>query len=268
MLEKRVTVNGADAVYFTSGRGNALVLIHGFGFDARIWEPLLPALEQHANVIRVELPGFGGSDLPQGEPTIDAYADAVAAVMQNENIESANVIGHSMGGYVALNLLERYNALVEGIGLLHSHPFADDAARKEKRLKDAEFIERNGPEKFIPVLIPALFGDAFKEKHVNVINGLVERYKSLDANGLVYALKAMESRPTRSEALRNAAKPPLLIAGGQDAVVSLEMVSRIQLMSSQTYTLLLRDAGHMGLLEETKACSSIIRCWSDKLSNW
>src|SRR5688572_2770215 len=131
-MTKKIIVGNKSVVYHITGNGNTLVLIHGFGFDSRAWEPLIPTLEKNSKVIRVELPGFGGSDLPDGEPSIDVYADAVAAGMKNENV-ACPVVGHSMGGYVALNLLERHNALVEALGLFHSQPFADDDAKKEKR---------------------------------------------------------------------------------------------------------------------------------------
>lgn len=262
-MKKNTTVaNNQNVVYHVSGAGKALMLIHGFGFDGSAWNPLLPALEQHAKVIRVELPGFGGSDLPKGEPSIDAYADAVAAVIKNENIDSCCVAGHSMGGYVALNLLERYNGLVECLCLFHSHPFPDDDARKEKRLKDAEFIERNGSEKFIPVLINALVGEAFKQKHANAVNDLVEQFKSLDANGLVYALKAMRNRSDRSRALAQLKNPLMQIIGMKDKAVPTELTFKTLELTNAS-TLSLSDVGHLGMYESTVLCATYISNWLD-----
>jgi pimeloyl-ACP methyl ester carboxylesterase len=266
-MTNTVTVKNKSVVYHVSGVGKPLVLVHGFGFDASAWEPLLAELENHACVVRVELPGVGGSDLPDGDASIDAFADAVAAVIIHERIGPCPVIGHSMGGYVVMSLLERHNDLVEAIGLFHSHPFADDDAKKEKRLKDADFIERNGSDKFIQMLIPGLFADGFKKNHNSIVNGLVDRYKKLSAESLAYSLRAMASRPDRSTLLGQVKKPVLQVIGLVDAAVPPELTLRTMQLVSVSNALVMKEVAHMGMFEATALCKDHIVSWMNSLRN-
>src|ERR1044071_2049315 len=89
-----------------SGAGSRYVLIHGLGGEGCVWEPVLPGLEPHHEVIAVDLPGFGRSrPLPGGvTPTPRALAEAVAELLDELGIETAHLAGNSLGGWVALEL--------------------------------------------------------------------------------------------------------------------------------------------------------------------
>jgi pimeloyl-ACP methyl ester carboxylesterase len=83
-----------------TGAGPPLVLLHGIGLDRRCWAPVVPLLAAEREVIAVDLPGFGESPMLDGEPTIGALADAVAAL----GVDRPHVAGNSLGGAIALEL--------------------------------------------------------------------------------------------------------------------------------------------------------------------
>ena len=89
-----------------SGSGSPLLLLHGLGSSRAAWEPIVPALAEHADVLAVDLPGFGDSPpLPDGvEPSPKALAAAVAAFLDGQGIAVPHVVGNSLGGWVALEL--------------------------------------------------------------------------------------------------------------------------------------------------------------------
>src|SRR5687768_3395601 len=92
------------------GQGVPLVLLHGFPFDSRLWQGQINSLSDVANVIAPDLPGFGGS-LPltrRRKPSMEAYADAVAAWARGRKLGGFALGGHSMGGYVALAFARKY----------------------------------------------------------------------------------------------------------------------------------------------------------------
>jgi len=102
---KTVTIDGVNLHYFCGGSGPPLVLVHGLGSSAAVeFYYNLEALAAHHRVFAVDLPGFGRSDKPVLEYTIDLFVRAVSDLMAGEGIERAAVMGVSMGGRVALGL--------------------------------------------------------------------------------------------------------------------------------------------------------------------
>ena len=87
-----------------SGTGETLVLLHALGLSRRVWDPVLPALAGHFDVIAVDLPGFGDSAPLTHEPTPAALAAAVAALLDELGVTSPHLAGNSLGGWVALEL--------------------------------------------------------------------------------------------------------------------------------------------------------------------
>jgi 3-oxoadipate enol-lactonase len=93
--------------YFVGGRGPSLVLIHGLGGSAANWLALAPILAGRARVLVPELPGHGGSAPLPAAPNLDVYADRVASLAEREEMLPAVIVGHSLGGAVALRLALR-----------------------------------------------------------------------------------------------------------------------------------------------------------------
>src|SRR2546423_11604707 len=102
---KTVTIDGVNLHYFCGGSGPPLVLVHGLGSSAAVeFYYNLEPLAAHHRVFAIDLPGFGRSDKPVLEYTIDLFVRAVSDLMACEGIERAAVMGVSMGGRVALGL--------------------------------------------------------------------------------------------------------------------------------------------------------------------
>ena len=97
---------------FTGGSGTPMVLLHGLGATWRVWTPVLPLLEAHHTVLALTLPGHaGGPTLPQGvTPSVAALVDGVAAELDRLGIETAHLVGNSLGGWVCLELARRGRA--------------------------------------------------------------------------------------------------------------------------------------------------------------
>lgn len=89
-----------------SGAGEPLLLIHGIGSDLHAWDPVVRQLAETHEVIAIDLPGFGGSEplAPGVVPTPAALAESVASHLDELGIERAHVAGHSLGGWIALEL--------------------------------------------------------------------------------------------------------------------------------------------------------------------
>ena len=101
-----------DEDSFTGGSGTPVVLLHGLGATGRVWTPVLPLLEAHHTVLALTLSGHaGGPTLPQGvTPSVAALVDGVAAELDRLGIETAHLVGNSLGGWVCLELARRGRA--------------------------------------------------------------------------------------------------------------------------------------------------------------
>src|SRR5699024_3019782 len=125
--------------------GLPLVLLHAFPLDSRMWDDVAGHLTGMP-VLTLDAPASGSSAPAVGQPTLEAYADAVAATLAEVGVDRAVVAGLSMGGYTALALAERHPALLAGIGLLDTKSTADDRQARDGRLATAERAEEVGAE--------------------------------------------------------------------------------------------------------------------------
>jgi 2-hydroxy-6-oxonona-2,4-dienedioate hydrolase/4,5:9,10-diseco-3-hydroxy-5,9,17-trioxoandrosta-1(10),2-diene-4-oate hydrolase len=117
-LEERFAeVRGCRVRYLVGGEGEPLVLVHGLGGAASNWFALAPLLLGGRRLLVPELPGHGGSSPLAAAPALSTYADRVASLMEREGISPAPVVGHSLGGAVALRLAIRRPELVSGLVL-------------------------------------------------------------------------------------------------------------------------------------------------------
>ena len=104
-FEERIAeVRGTRLRYLAAGEGEPLLLVHGLGGAAANWLALAPLLLATRRLLVPELPGHGGSSALPAAPSLNAYADRLGIVLEQEGIASAGVVGHSLGGAIALRL--------------------------------------------------------------------------------------------------------------------------------------------------------------------
>ena len=249
------TINYRDTLmrYSILGEGNVLVLLHGFGEDSTIWSETVYALSGTYKLIVPTIAGSGGSPVLKGEAIgMEIYADALHAILKDENVTQCTLIGHSMGGYIALAFAEKYPEMLRAFGLFHSSAYADDDSKKEVRKKAIEFIKDNGVDAFLKTSTPGLFMDIEKSK--DAINNLLERGKQFQSEALIQYYQAMIARPDRTHVLRSFEGPVLFMLGAHDKAVPFEQGLEQSHLPAQSHIFILRNSAHMGMLEEPEKC--------------
>src|SRR5215831_9974862 len=102
--------------YLTQGQGsNVIVFVHGWACNAGFWREQVPAFQDKAKLVLIELPGHGESDKPEVDYTMDFFADAVIAVMRDAKVEKAALVGHSMGVPVICKVYAKAPEKVTGL---------------------------------------------------------------------------------------------------------------------------------------------------------
>ena len=259
-----ILYQGKKVAYSCKGKGSALVFIHGFCADSRMWDDFAPLFPNH-KFICVDLPGFGQSEL-QHTSSIEEMAATVFAVLKHLKIASYVLIGHSMGGYVILMMAQQNAAQLKGLCLFHSHPFADTDEKKVNRQKSIDFIHRNGHIHFVKQLIPTLFSFDFSKGYQFEVNKLIFNASKYKPEGIIAALNAMMDRPDQSETLKNLEVPVLFIIGKEDAAIPHELNLEQIHLPKQADIQILSAVGHMGMFEAKQKTNKIIRNYLSDIS--
>lgn len=266
MKEKSFQHNGSNIYYKTIGAGKPVILLHGFGEDGTVWERQITALQNNFRLIIPDIPGSGKSAfLPNA--TIETYADIIKELIEmerseaaasEENFESFSLVGHSMGGYVALAFAEKYPQYLNSLGLFHSSAFADADEKKETRKKAIEFIQEKGAVAFLKTSIPGLFNEAFDAENKSVILSLISKASNFTQAALVQYYEVMIARPDRIHVLKNFTKPVLFIIGVHDKAIPLQSSLEQCYLPAMSHVHMLENAAHMGMYEETAKVNSVL----------
>jgi pimeloyl-ACP methyl ester carboxylesterase len=107
LVERFAEIRGTRLRYLVGGDGEPVVLVHGLGGAAANWLALAPLLLPRWRLLVPELPGHGGSSALSAAPSLNVYADRLGALLDHERLPSAAVVGHSLGGAIALRLAIR-----------------------------------------------------------------------------------------------------------------------------------------------------------------
>jgi pimeloyl-ACP methyl ester carboxylesterase len=250
MSLKNILFQQTPVFYRSEGAGHPVLLLHGFGEDGQIWEGLLRHLQDSYHWLVLDTPGSGHSPALPGSPSIEDWAAVGKSILDAEDIGACTVLGHSMGGYIALAMAELYPERVNGLGLVHSTAYADSEAKQEARRKAIAFMENNGAAAFLQTCIPGMFGAKYVADHPQVVQNLIERGGRCTGQALIQYYEAMIKRPDRTAVLQNADMPVLLLAGALDTAVPFEQSLQQTYLAKQTHVHLLRHSAHIGMLEE------------------
>lgn len=274
-MEKTILYQSKKIFYRSTGAGKPVMLVHGFGEDGNVWSPLLTSpkgggipntqsqlietslLNKGSHFIIPDLPGSGKSEMID-DMSMEGMAEVLHSIIHEENIDQWTVIGHSMGGYITLALVESYWNHVNAIGLFHSSAFADTEEKKETRKKGIEFIKKNGAFEFLKTATPNLFSPNSKDQIPNSISEFINTLKDFSSESLIAYYHSMMQRPDRTNILKNSKNPVLFVAGEHDNAIPLNDVLKQCHLPEKSYFHVLKKSGHMGMMEEPENANRIL----------
>jgi len=205
--------------YLESGRGLPVVLLHGFPLSGEIWQPQLKTLSERYRVIVPDLRGHGQTPAPQGVYRMDHLARDVFALLDALAIEQAVIMGHSMGGYVALAAWQQAPERFLGLGLVASQAAADTEEGRQNRYKLADKVAAEGSQALADVMVPKLFAPNLAGEAP--CKGLARQLiLAMHPNGIIGSLKGMALRPDSGPLLPTISVPTLIVAGRQDQIIA------------------------------------------------
>jgi len=243
---KQIIYKNTKISYTEQGKGTAVVLLHGFLENQTMWNAFVPNLAKKNRVITIDLLGHGQTECLGYVHAMEDQADMVHAVLHELKIRKTVLIGHSMGGYIALAFAELYPENIKGLVLLNSTSRADSDERKTNRDRAIVAVKQNYTA-FVRMSIANLFSEDNREKLINEIESVKTEALKTPLQGIVASLEGMKIRKDREVLLHFAPFPIQLILGKKDPVLIYdENIDQIEGTKVQLTTF---DDGHMSHIE-------------------
>ena len=225
--------------YRISGNGSPVVFLHGFMEDYSMWDELLPHLPVKA--VCVDLPGHGLSPIDfNATPSILSMAKEVEKIIIRENLKDALVVGHSMGGYVGLELMKLIPGL-EHLILFHSHPWSDSEDKKRDRERVANLVLTKAPV-FIREASPNLFHDPARMQ--NAIEHYIQLAEKMDPRSIGWASLAMKNRFDLAYLMEKNPEKFTVISGENDKLIQVGLLD-VFCKQNKISSIVLPNVGHM-----------------------
>lgn len=249
------------------GEGPALVLLHAFPCDGRMWRPQAEVLADSGwRVIVPDLPGFGQSHLLPDPPSLDPVADAVRDVLVDRDLSRAVLGGVSLGGYVAMALLRRAPGLAAGVILCDTKATADGDEARANRERLAALVEAS-PDECGRILeqsvLPGLLGDTTRATRPAVVDRVRGWLQEADAATVAWYQRAMAVRPDSRPDLAEAGVPGLVVWGEEDALSSrAEQDLMVQALGEASLAVV-PQAGHLANVEDPESVTRAMRPFLD-----
>jgi|SRR5690554_698249 len=227
--------------YRIVGEGYPVIFLHGFLESNAMWENVLKELPK-TQAICIELPGHGASPLLEEQLSLPLITQAVKSTIASLQVQHFSIVGHSLGGYVALHLAEEIDLNIEKVVLLHSHPWADSVSKKADRNRVAKIVNYS-KILFLKEAIPSLYHKP--ERFETQINHLIEEAYKMSEDAITQTLFAMRDREDKSLTLKNLAERALIIQGEFDQLIDAQDMEEITENTGNIYHLI-KNIGHMG----------------------
>ncbi len=244
-------INGQQISYIDKGEKSkkAIIFLHGFVLDKEMWNGFLTPLSKHFRVVAMDLPGHGKTDVFPEMQSIDKIADIVYLVLEELGIKEYFLVGHSMGGYVALSFAKKHHILTKGVVLFHSHAAEDSLEKKKKRARTASLVIKNS-KNFINKFLKNLFAPINQKLYSEYITKLIHRSENMPREAIVHALRSMMEREDKLKFISQTNIPFLFIYGKQDETITYEEIVVQAMLPKKSEILILDDCGHMGFIEQ------------------
>lgn len=265
-MEQHRTINieGLTIHYRDEGREHAqtLVLLHGFLQSLDVWSTYVLTYMHSMRVITIDLPGHGLTDVFGKVHSMEFMAGVVKEVLNHAGVDQCVMIGHSMGGYVALAFADKYPYSLRGLGLINSHAMADSEEHRRCREDVCHQVLENRSS-FILNFIPSLFDESRKLQLSQDIKDLHDQCLETSTESIIAAQQGMATRPSRLDVLQRLEVPTLFIYGKNDPRIPIEIAVSQALLPHHAEILLLDRVAHMAFIEEREYVKPRIKNFVD-----
>jgi pimeloyl-ACP methyl ester carboxylesterase len=258
-MEKFIIAAGTALRIADTEKGDrAVVLLHGYLENLDVWEAVTRFLQPSVRVIALDLPGHGISQVRGEVHTMDFLAEVVHEALIQVGVAKYTVVGHSMGGYVALALAARYPETLDGLVLFTSTPNADSPEKLLHREREIAIVEAGRKELLAKTLPAKGFSPANRTRMADEVEDYAELVILTEDEGITALLRGMMERPDMNDAMRALTIPQLFVFGRQDEYIPVEVAAEVATRHPQAAVRWLEVSGHNGHIEQPRELTEAI----------
>jgi 3-oxoadipate enol-lactonase len=249
----KAAIAGTQLHYEVSGSGPAVLFLHAFPLNLRMWDAQARALQATHQVIRFDARGFGETPPGDGLLTMERIADDAVALLDHLDISKAAVCGISMGGYAAFALVRRHPSRIASLVLADTRTAPDSVEQRRARSAQAEKVRGEGPAAIVDGFLEKALGDTTRRERPEVVARVRETILAAPARGIVDALAGIAARADSGPTLREIAVPALVVCGAEDALTPVADSEAIHRGLPGSRLVVIPRAGHLPALEDPAA---------------
>ncbi len=247
---------GEQVYFLDKGKGKPVILIHGFLGSHKVWQKVAPDLTKRFRVVSIDLPGHGFSNALGYVHSMEMYADCINTLIKHLQLRKVNIVGHSLGGYVAMAFAEYFPDRVKSLILVNSTAKGDSEKRKKEREKIIVQLQKKR-KLVLAFLVNSFFVVPSRLKRYWIKNYLNQALVCSN-QGIAATIRGMKERKEREIVLKFAPYPVLILAGIDDPLISVKQSKEESSLAKNGHFIILENSGHMSLYEETYRLSKIL----------
>jgi pimeloyl-ACP methyl ester carboxylesterase len=241
----------------------AVILLHGFPLDHRMWRAQKEALERGGwRVIVPDLRGLGKAPGGHGVPTMREYAGDVLRLADRAGLRRFVLGGFSMGGYVALELARQAPERLAGLLVVDARAEPDSEEARAGRAKTAEAVRANGVQVVADAMMPKMLTPDAPRALQDEVRAMM---LSQPAEGVMNALLAMGSRPDSRPGLAQLQVPTLILVGQEDPITPPEASKTMAAAIPGARYQVIQGAAHLAPMQQPDAVNGAILPWLKSL---
>lgn len=252
-------VNGLRVAYTDEGQGAPLLFIHGFPLSRESWSKQVDGLAATHRVIAPDLRGFGASEAGPGATSMNRFAEDLFSLCLQLHTGPLTVIGHSMGGYIALAFEKAYPLFLSGLVLVSTKAGADAPEVAASRRETARKVRSEGIHSVLDAMAPKMLAATNTDLHMaQAVRHIME---SANPHGVENALLGMAERTDERGYLKDIRIPTLVVTGADDSIIapkeSVDMADAIP----EAHLEVIPHAGHLVAFEQSLAFNAALKSW-------
>ena len=266
-MEQIIEVSEYKIFTKVKGEGSPTLLLHSYWGSQLLFDQLTATLSQKCKVILIDLPGHGDSGNPPPGYSFDSFAPVLNELLIRLNVPGkVSVVGHSMGGYIALAFAARYPERVASLTLMHAPVKEADQLSIKQRNREARLLIKGKKDLLLQATIPSNFAPGNSDTMNEAVTLLNRTSNQVRVDGAINSINAMNCRSNYLEMLKGARFPVFIVIGKHDKVYDADEQMKDARSIPGAEILYLHHSGHLGFLEERELVTSEIEIFLDKIT--